>query len=155
MHEDMEIESSDHPDAQLSPPSESMRMRLSRLFNASMSTAMEELYPRLTNATDWAAQNAPESDLLHKRPSYVMAGIDSKKQGVEDGIVFLPRMSKFILVAAFIASTNPAISDLRMFGRGLDEKKRKRRARKTAGKTKSGPAKVGVPSNPLYFIAAQ
>jgi origin recognition complex subunit 5 len=52
-------------------------------------------------------------------------------------------MSQFILVAAFLASTNPAKSDLRTFGRGLDEKKRKRRggARKK-GVGKSGPSRV-------------
>ena len=39
----------------------------------------------------------------------------------------LPRMAKFILVAAFLASTNPAKSDLRMFGRGPDERKKRRK----------------------------
>jgi len=39
------------------------------------------------------------------------------------GMLALPRTSQFILVAA-LASTNPAKSDLWMFGRGLDEKKR-------------------------------
>jgi origin recognition complex subunit 5 len=43
-------------------------------------------------------------------------------------------MSKFILIASFLASMNPARSDLRMFGRGLDEKKRKRRVMKTEGR---------------------
>jgi len=55
-------------------------------------------------------------------------------------------MSKFILVAAFLASTNPAKTDLRMFGRGLDERKKKRRKgggpRKGSGK--NTVAKVGI-----------
>ncbi|PPQ85121.1 LOW QUALITY PROTEIN: hypothetical protein CVT25_004221 [Psilocybe cyanescens] len=50
------------------------------------------------------------------------------------GMTGLPRMAKFILLASFLASTNPPQSDVRMFGRGLDEKKRKRRVMKTAGK---------------------
>ncbi|KAF7377508.1 Origin recognition complex subunit 5 [Mycena sanguinolenta] len=41
---------------------------------------------------------------------------------------------KFILVAAYLASTNPHTSDVRMFGRGVDEKKRKRRPRKSTAK---------------------
>jgi origin recognition complex subunit 5 len=52
----------------------------------------------------------------------------------------LPRMSKFILVAAFLASTNPATSDMRIFGRRPEE--RKKRRRKTAARVKSGTAKV-------------
>jgi len=56
----------------------------------------------------------------------------------------LPRMTRFVLVAAFLASMNPAKSDLRMFGRGLDGKKRKRRVMRTKKQTKptTGPVKV-------------
>ncbi|KAG6839865.1 hypothetical protein C0991_010999 [Blastosporella zonata] len=126
-------------ESQLQPPPEDVRMRLSRLFNASLSAALEELYPRLTNASDWAAKNQPESNLLSKHPGYVARGTDQQAKRGEDATLALPRMSKFLLVAAFLASTNPAKSDIRMFGRGLDEKKRKRRARKTI---KSGPTKV-------------
>ena len=36
-------------------------------------------------------------------------------------------------MASFIASTNPPKSDMRMFGRGLDEKKSKKRIRRLGG----------------------
>ncbi|KAG6868402.1 hypothetical protein C0993_003638 [Termitomyces sp. T159_Od127] len=138
IEEEMDLDDAEEP--QLQPPSEDVRMRLSRLFNPSLSAALEELYPRLTNATDWAAKNKPEPDLLSaSQPGQVARGKEQPGKGSETTTLTLPRMSKFILVAAFLASTNPAKSDIRMFGRGLDEKKRKRRARKM---TKSGPTKI-------------
>ena len=109
-------------------PSEHTRMRLNRLFNSSLTNALESLHPRLSNATDWALSNQPDPNLLSKplahsqqRPPALIAAT---------GMNALPRISKFILVASFLASTNPAKSDIRMFGRGLDEKKRKKRIRK-------------------------
>ncbi|KAG6808886.1 hypothetical protein H0H92_002472 [Tricholoma furcatifolium] len=123
---------------QLQPPPEAVRMRLSRLFNASLSTALEELYPRLTNAAEWAKKNKPASN-LPLQSGQVAGEKDQHLKHSGEATLALPRMSKFILVAAFLASTNPAKSDIRMFGRGLDEKKRKRRARKTA---KTGISKV-------------
>lgn len=126
----------------LVPPSEDVRMRLIRLFTPSLSIALEALYPRLTNATDWAIENAPEYDVLAKTLQSVKEPNQKSKRD-EGGIKSLPRMSKFILVGAFLASTNPAKSDIRMFGRGLDEKKRKRRVTKASVKSKSGAANVG------------
>lgn len=125
----------------LVPPSEDVRMRLIRLFTPSLSIALEALYPRLTNATDWAIENAPEYDVLAKTLQSVKEPNQKSKRD-ESGIKSLPRMSKFILVGAFLASTNPAKSDIRMFGRGLDEKKRKRRVTKASVKSKSGAANI-------------
>ncbi|KAG6815933.1 hypothetical protein H0H87_010093 [Tephrocybe sp. NHM501043] len=135
--DEMDLDDTEPP--QLLPPPEDVRMRLSRLFNASLSAALEELYPRLTNASQWASKNKPEPNLLSKQPGHVVRVTDQQVKRGNDGMLTLPRMSQFILVAAFLASTNPAKSDIRMFGRGLDEKKRKRRARKT---TTGGPTKV-------------
>lgn len=136
---DVDDEQLEEDENEFSPPSEDVRMRLSRLFNPSLTSALEVLYPRLTNASDWAMANQPEPDILAKHPGQVIPMKGAMPKQDESGIDVIPRMSKFILVAAFLASTNPAKSDLRMFGRGLDEKKRKRRANKSA---KSGPAKV-------------
>jgi origin recognition complex subunit 5 len=123
----------------LEPPSEEDRLRLIKLFTASFASAVEAIYPRLMNAADWAAANEPGNDLLttNSRVPVATTGATSLV-GVLD---YLPRMSKFILVASFLASTNPSKSDLRMFGRGLDDKKRKRRAAPNQGKTK-GVTKV-------------
>lgn len=130
------------PDLEFTPPTEDIRMRLIRLFTPSMDNALESLYPRLTNARDWAKANVPEYDILTKPYTYSIPPVARVDLDPNDGeITDLPTMFKYILVAAFLASTNPAKSDLRMFGRGLDEKKRKRRGpvKRTA---RSGPAKV-------------
>ena len=123
----------------LKPPTEDVRMKLIRLFTPSMTVALETLYPRLTNASAWARANVPEPSLLslpfsQNSPRKAKQSLTETAAGSGD---MLPRMSKFILVAAFLASTNPAKSDLRMFGRGLDERKKKRKGggpRKGSGK---------------------
>ena len=127
--EEEEEEEEEEPKHVFILPSEHTRMRLNRLFSSSLTNALETLLPRLSNATDWALSNQPEPNLLSKplahsqqRPPASLAA--------PTGTNALPRISKFILVASFLASTNPAKSDMRMFGRGLDEKKRKKRIRK-------------------------
>ncbi|KAH9476054.1 Origin recognition complex subunit 5 [Psilocybe cubensis] len=123
-------------------PSEITRMRLNKLFNPTISAALEVLLPRLTNATDWALANEPPPNLLNMPGSTILqVKLPSIQTEYHDqmGIMGLPRMSKFILLASFLASTNPPKSDIRMFWRGLDEKKRKRKAVKPSGK---GPSKV-------------
>jgi origin recognition complex subunit 5 len=119
-------------------------MRLTKLFVPSITAALQSLYPRLTNASSWARENAPEPSLLDlplARPSSSKNKTNATGSKGSDGLTtdVLPRMSKFILVAAFLASTNPAKTDLKMFGRGVDERKKKRRKgggpRKVHGKT--------------------
>ena len=125
------------------PPSEDLRIRLLRFFNPSLTMAMEALLPRQTNATDWALANEPPDNLLSMTRAEIENQEQLRQQGPTaetNGLVSLPRMSKYILIASFLASMNPARSDLRMFGRGLDERKRKRRVMKTERKTKPGVA---------------
>ncbi|KDR79270.1 hypothetical protein GALMADRAFT_243190 [Galerina marginata CBS 339.88] len=139
-------------DLEFLPPSEDVRMRLNRLFNPTLTNALEALLPRLTNAADWAAANEPppDLDLLSLPRNYALPVHSHGQQPTQAAAISddadmkaLPRISKFILLASYLASTNPAKSDMRMFGRGLDEKKRKRRATKGGGKTRGGgPAKV-------------
>jgi origin recognition complex subunit 5 len=138
----MDVEDND-PELKLAPPAEDTRMRLTRLFTPSLTAALEALYPRLTNATAWATENAPELGLLDLPPprasplKFRTSAGGSTAQEAATGDV-LPRMSKFILVAAFLASTNPSKTDIKMFGRGLDDSKKKRRKgggpRKGSGK---------------------
>jgi len=143
---DMDVDDNEL-ELKLAPPPEDTRMRLTRLFTPSITAALESLYPRLTNAWSWAQENAPESDLLTIPPANAFSfksktGNNGQDTNTAD---VLPRMSKFILVAAFLASTNPAKTDLRMFGRGLDEKKKRRKGgspRKSSGK--NVVAKVGI-----------
>ncbi|PFH49483.1 hypothetical protein AMATHDRAFT_41543 [Amanita thiersii Skay4041] len=196
----------DDDDDTFRPPTEDTRMRLSRLFKPTLTSALEDLYPRLTNAAAWAkAHSAPpplESSSLPlsrppsrpaspTKPSHPSASsnpqtprttrvlrssvpntprtphtphtprtprtpyktflanapADDTSAIIANGLsATLPRMSKFILIASFLASTNPPKSDVRMFGRGADEKKRRRRRSvskgKAGGSTNEGPTKV-------------
>lgn len=116
-------------DNELTLPASDGRMRLLKFFTPSLTAALEALYPRLTNATDWAATNDPDMDVSEE--SYTQTNTEGSIS-----VNHLPRMSKFILLAAFLASTNPAKTDVRMFGRGAD--KQKRRHRKSASPKKAG-----------------
>ena len=103
-------------------------MRLSRPLSPSLSLALDALYPHLQNATDCAKADEPP-------PTTTKTVVPSDEK--DTGLTSLPRLSKFFLVAFFLASTNPPKSDLRIFGRGLDEmKKRKRRTSGNPTKTK-------------------
>jgi origin recognition complex subunit 5 len=199
--EDMEIDNDDEDevdeDENLRPPSADTRLRLGRLFKPTLTSALEELYPRITNAAAWAELNSSPPDLdsiplsrplspvkpggefghnvdlttltsqtprrtrslrssapntphtphtpytprTPRAASYTHTYAGDRNDSLETGLSALPRLSKFILLAAFLASTNPAKSDIRMFGRGLDEKKRRKR-RASSTKAGNGPAKV-------------
>lgn len=142
------ILSSAHSNGAVRIPSEDTRLRLIRIFNPTVTNALESLHPRLTNAADWAAANEPDANVLDQPFGQIHSPAAKPGTGIgtlqDADLSSLPRMSKFILVASYIASTNPAKSDLRMFGRGLDEKKRRRRVVKVQSKTK-GPSKVNRP----------
>ncbi len=147
----------DDPDAEgeldldeIPPLSDETRLRLLRLFTPSLTAALDSLYPRLTNAAHWACMHAPPPDLLTIYPGHAPEALLSQAAAnantlsasatgggpTEASVEGLSRMAKFVLVAAFLASTNPARSDLRMFGRGLDERAKRRRR------------KVGTPRSP-------
>ncbi|KAJ3763553.1 origin recognition complex subunit 5 C-terminus-domain-containing protein [Lentinula raphanica] len=121
-------------------PSTEVLLRLTRHFKPSLSLALEQLYPRLTNAADWARANESDAASLAKD--------DLSSSDLKDTLPLsasLPRLSQFILIAAYIASMNPPKSDLRLFGRAADDKKHRRRPVKRQmanAKPKSGPAKI-------------
>jgi origin recognition complex subunit 5 len=101
-------------DAWPEAPSEETRVRLLRHFSASFTQALDVLYPRHMDATRWAMLAAGEDTSV---PPAESAG------GETDGTALvkaLPRMQAFVLLAAWIASTNPAKSDIRTFGRLSD-----------------------------------
>ncbi|KAK0200291.1 origin recognition complex subunit 5 C-terminus-domain-containing protein [Desarmillaria ectypa] len=137
-------------------PPEGVRMRLNRYFKPSITAALEQLYPRSSNAQDWADANKPSPEALRTIFPVHRADHSSKprtgaavKEKPAEPYRDLTRMAKFILISSFLASMNPAKSDLRMFGRGLDEKKRKRRriTKAPSAKTKNGSIKI-----PQHFL---
>ena len=134
-----EEDGSDPPE--LESPATDGRLRLIKFFLPTFTAALDALYPRLDNATDWAANNdydAGQTPVTSNRD-----GLSNKvKPASSFKVDHLPRMSKFILIASFVASTNPPKSDLRMFGRGPEE--RKKRRRKAGSPKKSGGAQTVV-----------
>lgn len=131
-----EEEGSDPPE--LDPPATDGRLRLFKFFLPTFTAALDALYPRLDNAADWAANNDYDAGQTSSRD-----GLSSRVKPVPSFKVdHLPRMSKFILIAAFLASANPPKSDLRMFSRGAEE--RKKRRRKPGSPKKSGGAQTVV-----------
>ncbi|KAH7909749.1 OPT oligopeptide transporter protein-domain-containing protein [Hygrophoropsis aurantiaca] len=135
---------------ELVPPTEVARMRLTRYFTPSLTAALEALLPRLTNATDWAIENDPDLDAMEngtRRGERAKRAVEPVTTSIS--VTHLPRMSKFILVAAFLASTNPAKSDMRMFGRGADEAKKRRRKGGSPKKSKGQSAVAKVPQRLL------
>ena len=70
LREESGMDFEDHnSELKLAPPLEDTRMRLTRFFTPSFTAALEALYPRLTNASSWAHENAPESGLLALPPA--------------------------------------------------------------------------------------
>jgi origin recognition complex subunit 5 len=113
---------------ELTAPTEDARIRLIRLFTPSFTTALEALNPRLSNAAEWAAENQPQRNLLSSGFSGANLIDKSALQAPQGSLTdVLPRMSKFVLLSAFLASTNPVKSDIRMFGRALQERKKRKR----------------------------
>ncbi|EKM53224.1 uncharacterized protein PHACADRAFT_124702 [Phanerochaete carnosa HHB-10118-sp] len=132
----------------LALPPEDARIRLTRLFTPSITAALEALYPRHTNAAAWATANVPPADLLLVPPHQVppLVSRPSEDYDTERVMRQLPRMAKFILVASYLASTNPSSTDMRMFGRGPDERAKRRRKggspRKTSAKASAIPQRL-------------
>ncbi|KAH8103345.1 origin recognition complex subunit 5 C-terminus-domain-containing protein [Cristinia sonorae] len=165
--EDVDMEEEKEHEIELGPPSENTRLRLTRLFASSLTEALESLYPRLTYASTWIRSHAPPTDLLAYHPRDIAAVLqkhradnntsnrgDSGKDGEEAAIPNLPRMAKFILVAAFVASTNPTKTDMRMLGRGLDERtKRRRKSVSPRKKTGVKQSAVKIPQRLLGPLA--
>ncbi|KAA1472762.1 hypothetical protein DENSPDRAFT_801542 [Dentipellis sp. KUC8613] len=140
---------------EIEPPPEDVRMRLMRRFAPSFGAALDALYPRLTNAAAWArAQaaleevplfaSAPSSSSVAKGKAREMPG-DRERAAEQAAVAALPRMARFVLVAAYLASTNPPKTDVRMFARGRDDSRKKRKGggtRKPRAKASEGAAKV-------------
>ncbi|KAF8841357.1 small oligopeptide transporter [Paxillus ammoniavirescens] len=117
----------------LESPGTEARLRLLNYFLPTFPAALDALYPRLMNATDWAADNDYDQG---------QALGDDRTRVSSIKVDHLPRMSKFILIAAFLASTNPAKSDMRMLGRGAEERKKKRRKSVSPKKTQMSVVKI-------------
>ncbi|KAF8584671.1 hypothetical protein K439DRAFT_1345558 [Ramaria rubella] len=126
----------------LALPSEEARMRLMRYFTPSFAHALQVLYPREQHAAQWSRENAPSpelglSELLSR------GGQKTQHPDAHDRPE-LTTVAKYVLVAAFLASFNPAKTDVKLVGRAPEERGKKRRgggSRKSRGRG-GGTAKV-------------
>jgi origin recognition complex subunit 5 len=122
--------------SQLIPPSEEERVRLIRLFSSSLTHAVENLFPRTSNAEEWCERNKPTEGFrlsqIFSVPAIPVRDIPTASgASVEDAQDYtLPRIAQFVLVASFLASHNPAKTDLRMLGHAHEKDGKRPRKRK-------------------------
>ncbi|KAI0300562.1 origin recognition complex subunit 5 C-terminus-domain-containing protein [Multifurca ochricompacta] len=117
------------------PIPEDVRLRLLRVFLPSFAAALEALLPRRMHATAWS------------RMSDMADGVRIDEKNSEVTTCSLTTLQKYVLLAAFLASSNPPKTDARMFARGHEMRSKRRRGggvRKTPQRnTKGALAKVG------------
>jgi origin recognition complex subunit 5 len=125
-------------DLDITLPSEMQRMTIFKRISPIVAAARDELYPRRTNAATFMATRV---NSIAANGKQIATSADSEMLAQ---VRNLPRMSQFILLASYLASTNPAKTDLRMFGRGVDERKKKKGGgtRKSRGGKTSAVAKL-------------
>lgn len=125
-HDEMEEEDEER---RIVPPDEVTRMKLMRTYAGHITSALETLLPRLSSSATFSSCSSITPS--HDRPQ-------------SQHLPPLPLLSKFILIAAFLASTNPPKVDLRMFGRtkeGVMGRKKKGGGTRKVARPKEG-AKV-------------
>lgn len=113
---------------------EDVRMRLLRVFLPSFTAALGSLLPRRMHARAWCQMPDPSE------------GPGADERNLETVTRSLPTLQKYILLSAFLASSNPPKTDIRMFSRSREARSKRRRGggtRKTPQRSASSPAKVG------------
>jgi origin recognition complex subunit 5 len=110
-------------------------LRLLQVFLPSFTAALEALLPRRIHASAWS------------RIPDVNEGPGADQRNVEMVTRTLSTLQKYILLAAFLASSNPPRTDMRMFARSRETQSKRRRGggmRKTPQRSASAPAKVSL-----------
>lgn len=154
------------PHSELQSPSMESSMRIIRHFAGTYRSAVDALYPRTMTAATWAAthlldasvsqddQSTPASPPRSPRKRALRGGNNGEDDTPSEEIAgatavrSLPTLSRYILLAAFLASTNPPKSDLRIFGSAA-ERRRKRKGGGTVRQRASRTAKAVVPQRLL------
>jgi origin recognition complex subunit 5 len=134
-----------YPDPSLPPPPLAITVKLLTDLKAAMAVplaaAIEFVLPRLSGSAEF-------TDALLPRPGDVL--------GIKRGVprpppLELPLVARFLVVAAYCASYNPAKSDLRLFGRavGGDGKRKRGGGTRRAGYGRVRMGKVSQPRSRL------
>lgn len=156
----------DDPEAELQSPSMESSMRLIRHFAGTYRSAVDALYPRTMTAASWAAAHMSDASVNQDEPGTSESPPRSPRKRTRQGdgdqdehdrpeeiagvsaVRSLPTLSRHILLASFLASTNPPKSDLRMFGSAA-ERRRKRKGGGTVRQRASRSGKAVVPQRLL------
>lgn len=140
----------DAEDFEYPMPSDDETLRLLTLFKSTFVTALNTLHPRLSHARAWAHEFAPSISLRLSDPStaVVLNTRGRQKKLGETSLLAslhdLPARTRILLVASYLASHNPARTDIKMFGRMADGGKKKSKRKVGPRKPKNGVApKVG------------
>ena len=144
-------------DAEPPAPNELTQMRFLRAFVSVGALALDQLYPRTLSPQEFAERHiAPvivNLDVSFADPADLALPLSPTKPKIASGslsadadaqtlVAGLPRVARFILVAAYAASVNPARSDVRMFGRVSEGKRRRGGGSKSRTKRSTATAKV-------------
>ena len=87
--------------------------------------------------TEWSALHSlPEGTYL-TQPQGLQLSLTGSSASEQKKDFKLTTLAMFVIVASFLASYNPAKTDYRLFGRGFDEKGRKRKKGGGTRKTKT------------------
>lgn len=157
--EDMLDEEMKDSTSSFAPPTEDVRIRMLRAAGSSLAGAVEKLYPRLAGADEvWGSSNSASSSafLSLDQPatnsristSHQPSPFNLKTKSVtsigtgEDAPLSLPRAAAFTLLAAYLASHNPARTDARMFSRSFGRDGRGRKKGGGTRKTRVGGGKA-------------
>ncbi|KAJ2762933.1 hypothetical protein IWQ56_004945, partial [Coemansia nantahalensis] len=108
--------------------------RLFKLCQPYFAAASERLYLREISSSEWLKHSAPAS--AETAPEDVALAIHKISDGGD--ALDLPYYTKFLLVAAFLASYNPARLDAQYFSRGKGQAKRRRRGQQRAAPDSTG-----------------
>lgn len=129
--------------------------RLNALFRQTIGASVQQLYPRQIHADAWLSQIPVENFKIMLSQTDRNTGIRVPKSASTAGgpdqassVVRLPVVGRYLLVASYLASFNPAKMDARILSQVRDPNKKFRKL--GARKTTTGAAiKVHISSPPL------
>ena len=154
-HEELSEEFPEDLDTLYPLPTNDDFHRLSKRSNKALISALHTLYPRLMGARQWAKLNAPPKTLrLSDRLAFSQSttASPSKHRRIEEESSLnnlaerLTWRVKLMLIASYLASSNPPKADAKIFGRAMDGTPARRKKgggfRKSPTKTKGTTART-------------
>jgi origin recognition complex subunit 5 len=107
--------------------------RLNSLFRQTIGSSVPILYPRIVDAGTWISQINPQSfklrfsEMDRNTVIHGRKGNENTSNDTTQIITSLPRMARYLLVASYLGSFNPAKMDVRILGQMRDPTKKFRK----------------------------